>query len=135
MIKATTPIADVDSYIAGFPKETQKLLKQLRAIIKKAVPGAEEIISYQMPAYKFHGRLLYFSGFKNHIGFYPMKSTITRFTKEIAGYKHATGSVQFPLDQPLPVELINEMLAFRAKENLEKTSLKGVPKKKISRKK
>jgi uncharacterized protein YdhG (YjbR/CyaY superfamily) len=135
MIQAATPIADVDSYIAGFPKETQKLLKQLRAMIRKAVPDAEEIISYQMPAYKFHGRLLYFSAFKNHIGFYPMKSTITRFKKEIAVYKHAVGSVQFPLDQPLPGELINKMLLFRAKENLEKTSLKAVSKKKANPKK
>lgn len=129
MITKSTPITDVNSYIAAFPKETQKLLKQLRAIIKKTVPGAEEIISYQMPAYKFHGRLLYFAAFKNHIGFYPMKSTITRFKKELTGFKGAIGSVQFPLDQPLPVELITRMLQFKAKENREKAELKTKKKK------
>ena len=129
MITKATPITDVDSYIAAFPKETQKLMKQLRAIIKKTVPGAEEIISYQMPAYKFHGRLLYFAAYKNHIGFYPMKSAITRFKKELSGYKGAVGSVQFPLNQPLPVELITRMLQFKAKENQEKAELKMKKKK------
>ncbi len=129
MITKATPITDVDSYIAAFPKETQKLMKQLRALIKKTVPGAEEIISYQMPAYKFHGRLLYFAAYKNHIGFYPMKSTITRFKKELAGYKGAVGSVQFPLDQSLPIELITRMLKFKAKENQEKAELKMKKKK------
>jgi uncharacterized protein YdhG (YjbR/CyaY superfamily) len=119
-----TPITNVDEYIDRFPKTTQKLLKQLRATIKKAAPGAEEIISYQMPAYKHNGRLLYFAGYNHHVGFYPMASGIARFKKEIAGYKNAKGSVQFPLDQPLPVDLVTKMVSFRVKENLEKTELK-----------
>ncbi|MCW3084131.1 MAG: hypothetical protein JWP12_1497 [Bacteroidetes bacterium] len=112
----------VDLYIADFPKETQQKLQQLREIILEAAPGAEEKLSYKMPYYSYHGRLVYFAGYKHHIGLYPMASGITKFKKEISGYKNAKGSVQFPLDEPLPVKLIRKMMVFRAKENLKKES-------------
>jgi len=110
----------VDRYLADFPPETKSLLNQLRETIKKAVPEAEEVISYQMPAYKFHGMLVYFAGCKNHIGFYPTSSGIANFKKELSTYKSSKGSVQFPLDQPLPLELIAEIVRFRVIWNLER---------------
>ncbi|MCP9753346.1 iron chaperone [Ferruginibacter sp. HRS2-29] len=122
-------IKDVESYITGFPAATQKLLKQLRTTIRKAAPGAEEYIGYQMPAYKFHGPLVYFAGYERHIGFYPGASGIENFKKEIAGYKHAKGSVQFPLDKPLPLDLVKQIVAFRIQENLGKTEAKRLKKK------
>lgn len=114
----TTKPIDVDSYIADFPKDTQKMLEQLRATIMKAAPDAEEVISYQMPAYKYHGMLVYFAGYKNHIGFYPTSSGIAKFKKELSVYKGAKGSAQFPLDKPLPLQLITKIVTFRVKENL-----------------
>ncbi|HEY4156360.1 MAG TPA: DUF1801 domain-containing protein [Puia sp.] len=114
----------VDQYIAGFPKETQKLLQEIRMTIRQVAPDAEEGISYQMPAYKDHGILVYFAGYKNHIGFYPTASGIAAFRKELSAYKGAKGSVQFPLDKPLPLALISKILAFRLKENLKKAEIK-----------
>lgn len=108
----------VAGYIHGFPKDTQKLLEQLRATIIKAAPAAEEIISYQMPAYKYNGMLVYFAGYKNHIGFYPGASGIKNFKEDIAVYKNSKGAVQFPLDKPLPLKLITKIVKFRVKENL-----------------
>jgi uncharacterized protein YdhG (YjbR/CyaY superfamily) len=120
---------DIDKYIAVFPKDTQKLLEQMRVTIMKAAPKAEEVISYQMPAYKLNGMLVFFAGYKNHIGFYPGASGITTFKKEIAVYKNAKGSVQFPLDKPLPLKLITEMVKFRVKQNLDKAKAKAIKKK------
>lgn len=120
----TTRIKNVDEYIAGFPAGTQRLLVQLRASVRKAAPDAEETISYRMPAYKYHGILLYFAAYRNHIGFYPMPSAIEAFKKELSGYKGAKGSVQFPLDKPLPLQLISRIVAFRMKRNLEKEAEK-----------
>ena len=122
-------VKDVDSYIAGFPPATQKLLKQLRATIKKAAPKAEELISYGMPAYKYHGVLVYFGGYERHIGFYPTASGIENFKKEIAGYKHSKGAVQLPLDKPLPLSLITAIVSFRAQLNAAQASLKAGKKK------
>lgn len=118
MIEITPP--NTDLYIAGFPPETRELLTQVRKTIQNATPEAEEVISYQMPAYKFHGILVYFAGYKNHIGFYPTGSGIINFKDELSSYKTSKGTVQFPLDQPLPLELIAEMVKFRVAENLEK---------------
>jgi uncharacterized protein YdhG (YjbR/CyaY superfamily) len=123
----TSP-ANADAYIAAFPPATKKLLQQLRTAIKKAAPLAEEVISYQMPAYKYHGILVYFAGHKNHIGFYPTASGIENFKKEIAGFKNSKGAIQLPFDQPLPVSLITAMVKFRVQVNLEKASIP--PKKK-----
>jgi uncharacterized protein YdhG (YjbR/CyaY superfamily) len=114
-----------DQYIAGFPKETRELLEQVRAAIKNAAPDAEELISYQMPAYKYHGILVYFAGYKKHIGFYPTALGIAAFKKELSVYKGARGSVQFPLDKPLPIPLITKIVAFRVKENLKKEGTKA----------
>ena len=109
---------DVDEYISSFPADMQEILKELRATIKEAAPDAEEVISYQMPAYKYHGMLVFFAAFKNHIGFYPRVTGIDKFNNELSVYKGAKGSVQFPLDKPLPLGLISRIVKFRVSENL-----------------
>lgn len=117
-------VIDSDQYIIGFPESTQKLLQQLRTTIRRAAPDAEEVISYSMPAYKYHGILVYFAGYQHHIGLYPMASAIAKFKKELSVYKSAKGSVQFPLNEPLPVDLITKIVEFRIQENLEKLAIK-----------
>lgn len=109
---------EVDLYIAAFPEEVREKLTDLRAIIQKAAPDAEEVISYKMPAYKQNGMLVYFAGYKNHIGFYPTGSGIAAFQKEIAKFKNSKGAVQFPLDKALPAALITKMVKYRIKQNL-----------------
>ena len=109
----------MDDYIAGFPEDIQILLEDLRNTIRKAAPDAEEVLSYAMPAYKYHGMLLYFAAYKNHIGFYATPTGHAAFKKELSVYKEGKGSVQFPLDQPLPLDLIARIVKFRVKENLE----------------
>ena len=115
---------DIDEYIASYPKEIQKILTQLRATIKKAAPKSEEIISYSMPAFKLNGMLVWFAAHTNHIGFYPRVSAIEAFKKEISYYKWAKGSVQFPLDKPLPIGLITKMVKFRVNENMSRVKAK-----------
>ncbi len=107
----------VDQYISGFPKEIQSRLKEMRSLIKKVAPKADERISYSMPSYTYKGLLVYFAGYKNHTGFYPMPDVITEFKKEISQYKNAKGSVQFPHNEKLPVRLITKMIKFRMKLN------------------
>jgi len=124
MKTTTAKVNDIDRYIAGFPEETQYLLDKVRTTIIKAAPEAEEVISYQMPAYKYQGILVFFAGYKNHIGFYPGAGGIEAFKKEIAVYKNAKGSVQFPLDKPIPLQLITKMVKFRMKQNKEKAAAK-----------
>jgi len=124
MEKNKTAAANVDAYIKQFPPEVQVKLQQLRAAIKSAAPKAEEMISYMMPAYKYHGVLVYFGGYKNHIGFYPTGSGIEAFKKELSVYKGSKGTVQFPLDKPLPVALIKQIVKYRAQVNLEKEQRK-----------
>ncbi|HSY61728.1 MAG TPA: DUF1801 domain-containing protein [Cytophaga sp.] len=119
---------NIDEYIASFPKETQELLYQMRTIISKAAPVAEEVISYGMPAFKMHTVLVYFAGYKNHIGFYPTSSGIREFQEQISGYKNSKGAVQFPLDKPLPVKLIKEITIFRLKEDIAKAAMKAAKK-------
>jgi uncharacterized protein YdhG (YjbR/CyaY superfamily) len=117
----TSKAENVDEYIAGFPKEKQKVLKQIRKTVKQAAPAAKEIISYGMPAYKLNGNiLLYFAAFKKHIGFYALPSGNEAFKKEISTYKTGRGSIQFPLEKPMPIDLITKIVKFRAKENLQK---------------
>ena len=111
---------EIDHYIESFPPIVQKQLKEIRAIIKAAAPEAQELISYCMPAYKLNGVLVYFAGYKGHIGFYPTPSGIKQFLPKIQAYKHSKGAVQFPIDQPLPKKLIKEMVVFRIKENNRK---------------
>jgi uncharacterized protein YdhG (YjbR/CyaY superfamily) len=108
---------EIDTYISSFPLVTQKRLTEIRLLIKQAAPAAEEIISYQMPAYKLQGVLVYFAGYKNHIGFYPTASGIKQFQLEIVAYKHSKGAVQFPINEPIPADLVARIVAFRIKEN------------------
>lgn len=119
-----TVAKNIDDYIAAYPKNVQKLLKQMRSIIKKAAPQAAETISYGIPTFTLNGNLVHYAGYKNHIGFYPAPSAIEAFKNELSVYAGAKGSVQFPLDKPLPVELIREIVAFRIAENMQKASKK-----------
>jgi len=120
----TTKANNVDEYIAGFPGDIQKKLEQMRATISKAAPGAEETISYSMPAFKLKGILVYFAAFKNHIGFYPTASAIAAFKKEISKYKWSKGAIQFPTEMPLPLELVTEIVKFKVKANMDKAEAK-----------
>jgi uncharacterized protein YdhG (YjbR/CyaY superfamily) len=113
---------NVNEYIAGFPKDVQGILEKLRATIKKAAPGAEELINYGVPAFRLNGNLVFFAAHKNHIGFYPAPSGIEAFKKELSAYEGAKGSVQFPIEKPLPLGLITKIVKFRVKENLEKAA-------------
>lgn len=111
---------DVQQYIALFPKDIQEILEKMRMTIREAAPESEETISYGMPTFKCKGNLVHFAAFKNHIGFYPAPSGISAFKKELSGYKSAKGSVQFPIDQPIPWPLIRKIVKFRVKENVER---------------
>jgi uncharacterized protein YdhG (YjbR/CyaY superfamily) len=108
---------DIDAYISTFPPNVQKVLQQVRLTIKKSAPQAEEAISYQMPTFKLNGNLVHFAAWKNHIGFYPAPSGTKEFQKELSKFNGAKGSVQFPLDQPMPLDLISRIVKFRVKEN------------------
>ncbi len=114
----------VDEYILRFPPEIQDILQTLRKVIKEAAPDAEEKISYQIPTFALHGNLVHFSAYPKHIGFYPAPSGISEFKRELSAYKGAKGSVQFPIGQPLPYELIGEIVRFRAAENIQKAEAK-----------
>jgi uncharacterized protein YdhG (YjbR/CyaY superfamily) len=117
-----TAIKSVDECIATYPAETQKLLKQIRATIRKAAPKAEELISYGMPGYKLNGKpLVYFSGFKNHIGFYATPTGHKAFKAELSKYKEGKGSVQFPIGEPMPLKLIEKIVKFRVQETTAAT--------------
>lgn len=119
---------EVDNYIKDYPQEIQKLLEQVRAVIRNAAPQADETISYAIPTFVFHGNLVHFAAFKNHIGFYPGPSGIEHFKDELSVYKGAKGSVQFPIDQPMPLELIEKIVKFRVQQNKEKAELKKIKK-------
>jgi len=111
----------IDEYIEASPKDVQGILQRLRLTIRKAAPEAVETISYQMPTFKLNGKgLVYFAAFKNHIGFYPIPSGIEAFKKELSRYKQGKGSVQFPIDKPIPYDLVRRIVRFRAKENQER---------------
>jgi uncharacterized protein YdhG (YjbR/CyaY superfamily) len=115
---------NTDEYIADFSPEVQTILNTLRAVIKEAAPDADEKISYQMPTYALRGNLVHFAAYKNHIGFYPAPSGIEAFKDELSAYKGAKGSVQFPIDKPLPYELISRIVKFRVAENTMKAQNK-----------
>ncbi len=129
MMKDPVP-ETVDQYLSFFPAATRALLEQLRMTIRQAAPLAEEVISYQMPAYKFHGALVYFGGYKKHIGFYPTSSIIPLFGDRLRDYSCSKGTIQFPLDQPMPLELITDIVQTRVAQNLEKEALRRARKKK-----
>ena len=124
MEKAKVVPETVDQYIAAFPADVKKRIQQLRKTIKAAAPKAEEVISYQMPGYKYFGMLVYFAAYKNHIGFYPGAGGVLEFYKKLSSFKSAKGSVQFPHDRPIPYDIISKIVKFRVKQNEEKISLK-----------
>jgi len=119
-MKETNSHPDVDRYIAAFPDQTRILLEELRSFIRNAAPEALETISYQMPAYKLGGVLVYFAGYKGHIGLYPGASGIRHFRDELSGYKTSKGTVQFPLDHPIPKDLVTRIVKFKVAENMAK---------------
>ena len=117
---------DIDEYVAGFPDDVQKILKKIRATIRKAVPGAEEKISYGIPTFTLNGRyFIYFAGFKNHVSIYPAPRGSEEFKKELSAYKGGKGTIQFPLDKPIPFDLITRIVKFKVKETLEKPKASG----------
>ena len=126
----TIKAKNIDEYIGGFPEEVQKVLQQVRETIKQVEPALEETISYAIPTFTLNkANLVHFAGFKNHIGFYPAPTGSEAFKEELSVYKTGKGSVQFPLDQPMPLQLIEKIVRFRVKESLEKE-----PKKRSKRK-
>ena len=113
--------ADIDAYIAEFPAETQRVLQEMRELIRANAPGATETISYAMPTFDLNGRhLVHFAGYPRHIGFYPIPTGMEAFKDELSHYKTGKGSVQFPLAQPLPLDLIRRIVAFRVAENVRR---------------
>ncbi len=119
-----TKPSNVDEYIASFSLQTQTLLTQLRDVFKRAAPKAEESISYGLAAYKYHGPLIYFGGFKAHVSLFPTGTSLALFDDELAPYKRSKGTVQFPLNEPLPLKLIEKIVKYRVKENEEKAAVK-----------
>lgn len=118
----------IDEYIATFPEDIQAILQSLRATIRAAAPDAEERISYQMPTFALNGNLVHFAVLKNHIGFYPTPSGIDAFPQELAKYRSTKGAVQFPINQPLPLEVISKVVTFRVAENRERAAAKAAQK-------
>ena len=121
--KRTAP-KNIDEYIAGCPAEVQPLLEKMRSTIHAAAPQAVEAISYQIPTFKLEGNLVHFAAFKDHLSFFPTSSGIEHFKQELSAYKNAKGTVQFPLDRPIPFELIDRITRFRVRENLERAEKK-----------
>ena len=119
-----TGFNSIDEYIATFPAEIQKILQEIRATIHAAAPEATEKISYQMPTFYLNGNLVHFAAFKHHIGFYPTPNGVDAFAQDLAKFKGAKGSVQFPLNQPMPLDLITRIVKYRVAENLEKAKAK-----------
>jgi uncharacterized protein YdhG (YjbR/CyaY superfamily) len=118
-------ISAIDEYIATFPEDVQKKLWEMRKAIRAAAPDATEKISYQMPTFFLNGNLVHFAAFKNHIGFYPAASGVAHFTTELAAYQTSKGAIQFPLDQPIPFDLVTRIVQFRVMENLQKAQVKA----------
>lgn len=119
-----TAYESIDHYISHFPPEVQEILQTLRKVIGDTAPDAKEKISYQMPTFDLHGNLVHFAAYRNHIGFYPGANGIHEFQLELAGYKGAKGSVQFPIDKPLPYELIRRIVQFRIADNRSRAEAK-----------
>ena len=119
----TNKASTINEYISSFPEDVQNVLEKIRKTIKEAAPDATEAISYQMPTFKINGKnLVHFAGYKNHIGFYPIPSGIEAFKKELSTYKQGKGSVQFPLDRPIPYDLIKKIVIYRVDEELKKNN-------------
>ena len=122
MTAITNTPKDIDQYISIFPEDIQEILQEIRSTIQQAAPGAEETISYQMPTFKLKGNLVHFAAYKKHIGFYPAPSGIERFKNRLTDYETSKGAIRFPLDKPIPLDLISDIVAFRVTENLEKAA-------------
>ncbi|RQW07748.1 hypothetical protein EH222_06620 [candidate division KSB1 bacterium] len=120
MQNARVPAKDIDEYIDTFPPHVREMLARLRQTIRQAAPAAEETISYQMPTFRLNGNLVHFAAYAKHIGFYPTPSAIEAFKKELSRYEGAKGSIKFPIDESLPLDLISRIVKFRAAENLAK---------------
>lgn len=116
--------SDIDQYIKAFPKEVRENLERLRSTIRKAAPDAEEAIRYGMPTFILKGNLVHFAAYKNHTGFYPAPSGIESFREELSMYETSKGAIRFPVDRPLPLDLISKIVKFRVRENIEKAEAK-----------
>lgn len=119
-MKRRTGFKNIDEYISTFPKNIQTILQELRQVIKEAAPKAEEVISYQIPTFKLKGNLVHFAAFRDHISFFPTSSGVREFKSELSGYKTSKGTIRFPLDEPIPFDLLKRIVKYRVKENLEK---------------
>jgi uncharacterized protein YdhG (YjbR/CyaY superfamily) len=117
VVTAKKELKNIDEYIAAFPKDVQVILEEMRKAIKEAAPEAEETISYQMPAFKQNGILVWFAAFKNHIGLFPKVFAIEVFKEKLSSYQTSKGTIQFPFDKPIPLDLVKEIVKFRIKEN------------------
>jgi uncharacterized protein YdhG (YjbR/CyaY superfamily) len=120
MRTSQTAPKDIDEYIAGFPNDVQRILEKIRLTIRKAAPDAEEAIKYQIPTFTLKGNLVHFAAYKEHIGFYPAPRGIEKFKKELSVYEGGKGTVRFPLDKPIPFDLISKIVKFRVQNNLER---------------
>lgn len=132
--RSKTSITTVDEYFSKLPELARTALEQLRQNIKKAAPEAEEAISYQMPAFRFHGILVYYAAFKNHYSLFPMTKALEEFKEDIKGHETTKGTIHFSYSKPLPVKLIKEIIQYRVKENLVKKQFKELVKQKKSKK-
>jgi len=128
MMREMTPsesqVTTIDEYIAGFPKNIRELLEELRRVIRESAPQAEEAIRYGIPTFRLKGNLVHFAAFNHHIGFYPTPSAITTFSEELSPYKQSKGTVQFPLDRPIPYDLVRKIVHYRVEEMLEREKKK-----------
>lgn len=119
------PAQTIDDYIAGFPPDVQKMLEKIRQTIRKAAPKAEEGISYQIPVFKLEGNMIFFAAYKKHVSVYPAPRASQEFKAELAAYEGGKGTVQFPLDKPIPYDLIARITKFRVKDNLARAAAKS----------
>ena len=125
-MRAEQPIPEsIDEYIAGFPKQVQEILQEIRGTIRAAAPDAEEAIKYRMPTFTLIGNLVHFAAFRKHIGLYPTPSGTEKFRRELSVHEGGKGSVRFPLDKPVPYGLISKIVEFRVKENLQRAEARG----------
>jgi uncharacterized protein YdhG (YjbR/CyaY superfamily) len=125
MEQSQTADKRIDEYIAGFPPDVQEILSKVRDTIREAAPDAEETIKYGIPTFTLNGNLVHFAGYKKHVGFYPTPSGIEKFKDQLSIYESSKGAVQFPLDKPIPLDLISRIVKFRVQENLERAAARG----------
>ena len=123
-MEATNKFKTVDQYLSAFPSSTKVLLKKIRETVKEVAPQAEELISYNMPGFRWNGMLVWYAAYKQHIGFYPTPSAIKTFAQELSQFKTSKGAIQFPIDKPIPASLVKKIVKFRMKQNLDKLKAK-----------